>query len=218
MDFNIPVITDNFGGANTSENEKTQPPQYILKDEDGNQVAFYSMLEMGISSGSQIPTEPIEKGSFANYNRVIDPKEGTCRLALEGTESEIQQALQGLEELKTGLTKIEFITPFETYENLMLVSYDYRRDEHSGFNLLQVDVRLKEIREVESAKTTASVSEPPPPPPVTEEASADASCVSSEDGGQYQTYSPTASETQTAGNPPKEETTLAYDIKEGLGW
>jgi hypothetical protein len=195
MDFNIPVIVDNYGGAGTTAEEKSQPPQYILKDEDGNEVAFYSMLEMGMTSGSQIPTEPIEKGSFADYNRVIDPQEGNCRLALEGTESEIQQALQGLEELKTGLVKIEFITPFETYENLMLVSYDYRRDEHSGFNLLQVDLRLKEVREVESARTTTSVSEPPP---VTEEASADASCVSSEDGGQYQTYSPSNEETATA--------------------
>ena len=173
------------------------------------------MLEMSLASGSQIPTEPIEKGSFANYNRIIEPFEASCRLALEGKDSDIQTALQGLEELKKGLKKIEFIMPFETYENLMLVSYDYRRDEHSGFNLLQVDLKLKEVREVESARTTTSVSEPPP---VTEEASADASCVSSEDGGQYQTYSPTASETQTAENPPKEETTLAYDIKKGLGW
>ena len=61
-----------------------------------------------------------------------------------------------------------------------------------------MDLKLKEVREVESAKTTASVSEPPPPPPVTAEASADASCVSSEDGGQYQTYSPSNEETATA--------------------
>lgn len=197
MDFNFPVITDNFGGGNTAQ-EKTPPPQYILKDEDGNEVAFYSMLEISINASSQIPTEPIEKGSFADYNRVIAPNEGTCRLALEGTDSDIQTALQGLDELERGLKKVELITPFETYENLMLTSYDYRRDGHSGFNVLQVDLKLKEVREVESAKTTASVSEPPPPPPVTAEASADASCVSSEDGGQYQTYSPSNEETATA--------------------
>lgn len=195
MDFNIPVIVDNYGGAGTTTEEKTPPPQYILKDEDGNQVAFYAMMEMGMTSSSQLPTEPIEKGSFANYNRIIDPYEGTCRLALEGTESEIQQALDGLEELRKGLKKIEFIMPFANYENLMLESYDYRRDSHSGFNLLQVDVRLKEIREVESARTTTSVEEPPE---ITQEASADASCVSNEDGGQYQTYSPTDAETETA--------------------
>lgn len=195
MDFNIPVIVDNYGGAGGTTEEKSQPPQYILKDEDGNQVAFYAMMEMGMTSSSQLPSEPIEKGSFANYNRIIDPYEGTCRLALEGTESEIQQALDGLEELRKGLKKIEFIMPFANYENLMLESYDYRRDSHSGFNLLQVDVRLKEIREVESAKTTTSVEEPPE---ITQEASADASCVSSEDGGQYQTYGPTDAETETA--------------------
>ena len=139
--------------------------------------------------------EPIEKGSFANYNRIIEPYEGTTRLALEGTESEIQQALDGLEELKKGLKKCELITPFATYENLMLESYDYRRDGHSGFNVLQVDLKLKEIREVESAKTTSSVEEPPQ---ITESASADASCVSTTDGGQYQTYEPTQAETTAA--------------------
>ena len=195
MDFNIPVIVDNYGGAGGTTEEKSQPPQYILKDEDGNQVAFYAMMEMGMTSSSQLPSEPIEKGSFANYNRIIDPYEGTCRLALEGTESEIQQALDGLEELRKGLKKIEFIMPFANYENLMLESYDYRRDSHSGFNLLQVDVRLKEIREVESARTTTSVEEPPE---ITQESSADASCVSNEDGGQYQTYDPTDAETETA--------------------
>jgi hypothetical protein len=197
MDFNFPVITDNFGGGNAAQ-EKTPPPQYIIKDEDGNEVAFHSMLEIAMGASSQIPTEPIEKGSFADYNRVIAPNEGSCRLALEGTDSDIQTALQALDELERGLKKVELITPFETYENLMLTSYDYRRDGHSGFNVLQVDLKLKEVREVESAKTTASVSEPPPPPPVTEEASADASCVSSEDGGQYQTYSPSNEETATA--------------------
>ena len=194
MDFNIPTINDNFGGGNAAQ-EKTPPPQYIIKDEDGNQVAFHSMLEISMNVSSQIPTEPIEKGSFADYNRVIAPNEGSCRLALEGTDSDIQTALQGLDELERGLKKVELITPFESYENLMLTSYDYRRDEHSGFNLLQVDLKLKEVREVESARTTTSVSEPPPG---TQEASADASCVSSEDGGQYQTYSPSSEETATA--------------------
>jgi hypothetical protein len=208
MDFNVPVIVDNFGGAGTTTEEKSQPPQYILKDEDGNEVAFYAMMEMGMTSSSQLPSEPIEKGSFVNYNRIIDPYEGTCRLALEGTESEIQQALDGLEELRKGLKKIEFIMPFATYENLMLESYDYRRDSHSGFNLLQVDVRLKEIREVESAKTTTSVEEPPE---ITQDASADASCVSSEDGGQYQTYSPTSTETEASEGQGKGSSVL-YDV------
>lgn len=206
MDFNYPIIVDNYGGAGTTD-EKSEPPQYILKDEDGNEVAFYTMLEMGLSSNSQLPSEPIEKGSFANYNRIIDPYEGTCRLALQGTESEIQTALDGLEELKKGLKKIEFIMPFATYENLMLESYDYRRDSHSGFNVLQVDLRLKEIREVESAKTTTSVEEPPE---VTQQASADASCVSTADGGQYQTYNPTSAETEASEGQGKGSSIL-YD-------
>jgi hypothetical protein len=212
MDFNFPVITDNYG-TNTS-NDNNPPPQYILKDEDGNEVAFFAMMEMSLNSGSQLPSEPIEKGSFANYNRIIDPYEGTCRLALTGSESDIQTALDGLEELKKGLTKVEFITPFSSYENLMLESYDYRRDSHSGFDVLQVDVRLKEIREVESAKTTTSVEEPPE---VTQDASADASCVSTEDGGQYQTSAPTSAETEASESEPRKQS-IAYGIKQSMGW
>ena len=98
------------------------------------------MLEMGINSGSKLPSEPIEQGSFATYNRVIEPLGGTCRLALQGTDAEIQSTLNALEELKTGTKKIEFITPFDSYENLMLESYDYRRDGNSGYNVLFVDL------------------------------------------------------------------------------
>jgi hypothetical protein len=209
MDFNsTPMIVDSFG---SNEEQQTPPPQYILKDEDGNEVAFYAMMEMSLTSASQLPTEPIEKGSFANYNRIIEPFESTCRLALEGTDSAIQSALQALEELKKGQKKLEFIMPFETYENLMLESYDYRRDSHSGWNVLTVDTRLKEIREVESAKTTTSVEEPPQ---ISQSASADSSCVSSEDGGQYQTYDPSAAESEAANNP-SQRTSWAWDILNG---
>jgi len=217
MDFNNSfMIVDSYGSPSDSENSSSPPPQYILKDEDGNEVAFYSMMEMSLSSSSQIPTEPIEKGSFANYNRVIEPFEATCRLAMEGEDSQIQSALQGLEELKTGLKKIELITPFETYENLMLQSYDYRRDEHSGWNVLQVDLKLKEIREVESAKTTTSVEEPPE---VTQADSADASCVSEEDYGQYPTYSPTSTEEEAAEQENGKPSSFLYEVKTGkIGW
>jgi hypothetical protein len=172
----------------------TSPGQYIINGEDG-QVALYSMLEMSMESGSQIPTEPIEEGSFSSYNRIIEPKEGTAMLALMGDDAEIQDALNALEELKKSDKKVEFITPFDTYENLMLVSYDYRRDGHSGQNVLQVEIRLKEVREVGTQKTTTAVEEPPP---VTTEAAADGSVVSEEGYGQQQTYSPSSQEEAAA--------------------
>ena len=204
-------------GTNLFESSASKP-QYILKiqPEGGgeagaegteetttglmgtdNSVAFQSMLEMSATESSHLPDEPIEQGSFANYNRTIEPITMTCRLALEGTPADIQDVITRLQELKTGTEKLTFILPMASYENMMLEAFDYRRDDHSGHNLLMVDVRLKEIREIEDQKTTSSVTEPEPPP-VTEASSADGSCCSGVDCGEVQGYDPSGYETSSA--------------------
>lgn len=181
--------------------------QYILIDENNVAVDFYTMLEISVNNSSSIPTEPIEQGSFSSYNRIIEPTEITAMLALMGDDAEIQDALYGLEKLKKSETKLEFITPYDTYENLMLQSYDYRRDGHSGQNVLQVEVRLKEVREVGIQRTTTAVEEPPP---ISEEEAADGSVVSDEEYGEQQTYSPTAQE--EAASEKEQGSSILYDI------
>lgn len=204
-----------FGG--TLLEPSASKPQYILKiqpegggetgaETEGtstglmgtdNTVAFQSMLEMSGSESSSLPEEPIEQGSFATYNRTIEPITMTCRLALQGKPSEIQDVITRLQELKAGTEKLTFILPMASYENMMLESFDYRRDDHSGHNVLIVDVRLKEIREIEDQKTTSSVTEPEPEP-VTEASSADGSCCSEVDCGEVQGQSPSGYETASA--------------------
>ena len=177
----------------------------------GSSIAFKTMLEMGIEENSKIPSEPIEKGSFASYNRVLEPIHANCRLALEGDPSEIQSTLQALSDMKEGNQRVTFTTPFDSYENLMLESFDYRRDGNSGFNVLVVDLNLTEIREIESQKTTSSVEEPEPE--VTADEAADGSCVSAEDCGEVQTYSPSASESASAESSSSgQKSSTLYDI------
>lgn len=203
-------------GSNLFESSASKP-QYILKiqpegdkgTEGGTEgtttglvgtdssISFHSMLEMSASESSRLPEEPIEQGSFATYNRTIEPITMTCRLGLQGKPSEIQDVIARLQELKKGTEKLTFILPMASYENMMLESFDYRRDDHSGHNVLIVDVRLKEIREIEDQKTTSSVTEPEPPP-VTEESAADGSCCSEVDCGEVQSYDPSAYETTSA--------------------
>ena len=202
------VIDENEETTQGADQEGTEPAQYIIRDEK-NSVAFRMMLEMSLDSGSIIPTNPIEEGSFKSYNRIIEPKAATAMLVLSGDDAEIQDALASLEELKKGETKIEFITPFDTYENLMLESYDYRRDGHSGQNILQVEIRLKEIREVGTQQTTTAVDEPPP---VTEAAAADGSCVSTEAYGEQQTYSPSTQETAAANSEAGQKKSILAGI------
>ena len=182
----------------------------VMDSNDG--IAFQAMLEMSANENSNLPEEPIEQGSFANYNRTIESKVLTCRLGLQGEPSEIQSTLDKLTELKEGTDKITFILPMASYENLMLESFDYRRDDHTGHNVLIVDLRLKEIREIEDQKTTSSVTEPEPPP-VSAADAADGSCASEVDCGEVQSYSPSSSESWEAENSSDEGgTTLMYDV------
>jgi hypothetical protein len=190
-------------------------PQYIIKGENGS-LEFQSMLEISLQEDSRLPEEAIEQSSFATYNRIIEPQDLKIRLGLQGYPSKIQSTLDRLSDMRKGTEKITVITPSATYDNLMLRSFDYRKDNHTGHNVLIVDLTFKEIREVPTYKTTSSVTEPEPPA-VTEEAAADGSCASTEDVGEVQTTTPTQAETATAESPSGKRRSMARDVKDALG-
>jgi hypothetical protein len=167
-------------------------PQYIIKADSGD-LEFQSMLEMSCTEDSSLPSEPIEQSSFATYNRVIEPLDIKCRLGVQGYPSVLQSMIDRLSELRKGTEKLTFITPSASYESLMLQGFDYRVDNHTGFNVLLVDLTFKEIREVPTFLTTSSVTEPDPPP-VDADSAADGSCASEVDSGEVQSYNPSSYE------------------------
>lgn len=123
-------------------------------------VDFSSMQEFSAEKSSRLPDEPIEKGSFATYNRIIEPRSITCQLSIEGSASKLQNAIDRLTTLCENDEKITLTTPEQSYPNMMLESFDYRREAMTGRGVLYVDLRFKEIREVASQQTTTSVEEP----------------------------------------------------------
>lgn len=126
--------------------------------QDGRTViAFTSMLEAAITSDSALPEEPIEKGSFATYNRTLYSDRLQVKLGIEGDEAELQRAQDTLRELKSGTAVFSLVTPDYEHKNLSLEGYDYTRDTTAAEGLLVVDLRLKEIREVETTTTVVSV-------------------------------------------------------------
>ena len=125
-------------------------------------VDFNSMQEFSAEKSSRLPDEPIEKGSFATYNRIIEPRSITCQLSVEGSASKLQSAIDRLTDLCENDEKITLTTPEQSYPNMMLESFDYRRDAMNGRGVLYVDLRFKEIREVASQQTTTSVEEAEP--------------------------------------------------------
>ena len=143
------LITDFFSSRNKG---------WIVRGQTSS-VDFNSMQEFTAEKSSRLPDEPIEKGSFATYNRVIEPRTITCKLSVEGSAAKLQSAIDRLTTLSENDEKITLTTPEQSYKNMMLESFDYRRDVMSGRGVLYVDLRFKEIREVQSAQTTTSVEE-----------------------------------------------------------
>jgi len=151
---------------------------------DSAEVAFSSMLEFSAEKSSRLPDEPIEKGSFATYNRVIEPRSITCSLGVSGTAQQLQNEIDRLTTLSENDEKITLVTPEQSYKNMMLESFDYRCDAQNGRGVLYVDLRFKEIREIAPQQTTTSVEEAEEP--IEAEDAEDGSVCDDVDDGEVQ--------------------------------
>jgi hypothetical protein len=185
-------------------------PQYIVKGENGD-LEFQSMLEISVNEDSSLPSEPIEQSSFASYNRIVEPLDVKVRLGIQGYPSKLQSVIDRLSEMRKGTEKVTLITPSASYEDLMLQGFDYRKDNHSGHNVLLVDLTLKEVREVPTSLTTSSVTEPEPAA-VSADSAADGSCASAEDVGETQTYTPSSAVASTAESSSGRKSSALHDL------
>ena len=120
-------------------------------------IVFTSMLDLSVTSDSTLPEEPIERGSFATYNRTLYSDWLEVKLAIEGDRADLQRAQDTLKALKSGTDIFSLVTPDYEHQNLTLEGYDYTRDTTASNGILIVTLRLKEIREVETATTVVSV-------------------------------------------------------------
>lgn len=168
---------------------------WIVKG-DTARVDFSSMIEFTAEKSSRLPDEPIEKGSFATYNRIIEPRSITCRLAVKGKAADLQNAIDRLTDLSENAEKITLTTPEQSYKNMMLESFDYRRDAQNGRGVLYVDLRLKEIREVQSAQTTTAIEEAEEP--IDAEDAEDGSVCDDVDDGEVQGTQASSAEEKAA--------------------
>ena len=179
---------------------------WIVKGETAR-VDFSSMIEFTAEKASRLPEEPIEKGSFSTYNRVIEPRSITCRLGVKGKASDLQNAIDRLTELSENDEKITLTTPEQSYKNMMLESFDYRRDANNGRGVLYVDLRFKEIREVASQQTTTAVEEAEEP--IDAEDAEDGSVADDVDDGEVQGGAASEAEEEAAGG---KRTSIVKDI------
>lgn len=126
---------------------------WMLLNESGTQaVQFTSMLAFSVTDAGDVVSDPIEKGSFTNYNKVDSPLDISVTLAIQGDGSVQDEALSTLRGLKNGTDLVSLQTPEAFYESLNIESLSYARSGETG--PLVVEIQLVEIRQVETNVTT----------------------------------------------------------------
>ncbi|MFY1028185.1 phage baseplate protein [Actinobacillus seminis] len=99
---------------------------------------------------SKISTAPLEMGSFAAYNKVVDPYIVDVVMTKgSGGVAERGAFLALIDTFANSTDLYMVITPESIYPNCNIIGYDYVREAGDGARLLKVNLHLQEIREVE---------------------------------------------------------------------
>ena len=108
-----------------------------------------------------VSNAPLEKGSFASYNKVIEPYKATVQMSV-GTGGTFKRGafLAQIEALSNSTLKFHIITPEYVYLNASIVGYDIHREASDGAQLIKVNLHLEEIREVTVKYDTEEVANP----------------------------------------------------------
>lgn len=123
--------------------------RWTLIDGDGNAaVEFTSFLSLDLRAASKVVTGPVEEGSFVSYNKVEAPLEIDVSLGIQGTDAELQAALDRLDDLQATTELINLVTPDSEYQFLNLEEHSYRRKREEGLGVLWVDLSFVEVRQV----------------------------------------------------------------------
>lgn len=154
----IPFVSDLLKYADKTLLNNQFFGDWDIYDSKTNQkiVRFDTFLGYDYSNDVSIMGHPIEKGSFANYNKVVDPANVSIILAKSGFPYEIRETIEILEKYTDSLDLIDVVTPYRTYVKYNVKSLHHAIREKGSVNLLVVDIVLQEIKEVEVGYKTVS--------------------------------------------------------------
>ncbi len=122
--------------------------------------AVKSFYSLSFNQPTRVSDFPVEKGSFASYNKVEQPSAPVVTFSFTGTVKERKDFLDALRKATKSLDLYSVVTPEATYIGYNIESMDYERYPDNGAGLIVVRLMLKEIREVSSQYTQASAAAP----------------------------------------------------------
>lgn len=128
--------------------------QWTIVGLDGSQIIPDSVISFEYRNEAKVSDYPVDPNSFSNYNKVASPFDirlvMTCGGKGEMTREAFIAALDGM----LASTDLWLITtPDQTYQNVNMIHYDFKREAKSGVTLLTVECWFTEIRQTASATT-----------------------------------------------------------------
>lgn len=107
------------------------------------------VLGLSYTNTSTTSNVPIERGSFASYNKVANPAQAVVQLS-KGTGGTLGRGafLATLEALEGGTVKFMVVSPEFVHRNMTLNGISWARSASEGLQLIVATLQLEEVREV----------------------------------------------------------------------
>lgn len=120
-----------------------------------------NVISLQYENKSRVVNAPIERGTFASYNKISDPWKATVQMS-KGSGGALERGafLAQLEILSKSTLRFIVITPEFVYKFANIVGYDLAREAKDGATLIKVNVHLEEIREVTVSYAEEEVTKP----------------------------------------------------------
>lgn len=112
------------------------------------------------SKESRISDFPVERGSFASYNKVETPANPIVTLCLSGSSGDRRAFIDAIDKASKSTALYSVVTPEVVYINYSVERYNYQRRNSRGATLLLVEITLKEVREVSTQYTQSLIKTP----------------------------------------------------------
>ena len=108
----------------------------------------YSTGAVDFSKETKVSDFPLERGGFADYNKVEMPAAPLVTLCMGGSEKDRKKFLDAIDAACLSTDLFSVVTPEVTYIGYSIERYSYQRRNSHGASLLMVEISLREIRQV----------------------------------------------------------------------
>ena len=122
--------------------------------------AQVSILNFALDSNSQVSDFPIEKGSFAQYNKVNRPNRISLTYAITGKEKDRMYFFNALNDAKNNNVLFDVCMPEFRFQAYTITDYSMSRSADSGAQMFIFDVSLTEVKEVTAIYTKKPTANP----------------------------------------------------------